>query len=293
MDGRDFDWFTRMQAWTGNRRGAIAGVAALWLARGRSADAAQLGPSTCGASGEVCTMLVGCCSGLTCVTSGINTNYGVCVAGEGGTIAAGTGLISPFSDGAVDEIAARADSSATATDTPTPEELREERRQRLADRRARERARIADQRLRERERRDRRRDRRARRREAEELRRGPELEFAILNPGGAGGRTETLLVTNHDEDPVVLTRIETLIEPDDGTSIGITLSSGDAYRFYSRNPEPDDDIAAELAWINIPVCGPVPGDGFKLYASFSFETENKEFDVLCRSAEVAAQSRGE
>src|SRR4051794_20673723 len=34
---------------------------------------------TCRVSGDVCAPLLGCCEGLSCATSRINTNFGVCV----------------------------------------------------------------------------------------------------------------------------------------------------------------------------------------------------------------------
>lgn len=290
MDSRHFDRLTRRLSRNLTRRGALAGAGGLFLARRQQTRAAQLGPSTCGASGDVCTMLVGCCSGLTCVTSAINTNYGVCVPGDGGTIAAGTGLISPFSDEIETELAAIAD-AATTTESSSTTEPTQTRADRNAAKKDDKAAKLDARRTRQQERKARRRDRRARRREANELRKGPQLDFELLNAGGAGGRTETLRVTNNDDDSVTLTRIELLDDPDTGTSLSLTLEPGASYRFYSRNPEPDDDSASELAWININVCGPLEGDGYKLYASLSLDTQNKEFAVLCSSAAVAASSR--
>ncbi len=124
MDGREFDNLAKRIT----RRGflAAAGVAGAFALR--SARAAQVGPATCGQSGDVCTMMLGCCSGFTCVTSAINVNYGVCVSGgNGGRVSTGTGLISPFSDGIEQEIAAMQSDpaftgSGTTTDVRTPEE---------------------------------------------------------------------------------------------------------------------------------------------------------------------------
>ena len=59
----------------------------------------------------------GCCDGLTCATSAINTSYGICVPGEGGMISTGTGLISPFSGTAVEEVAALVEA---VSDSPRP-----------------------------------------------------------------------------------------------------------------------------------------------------------------------------
>ena len=81
--------------------GAVFGMLRQQAARGF-----QLGPPTCGEQGAVCTLISGCCDGLTCVTSAINTSYGICVPGEGGMVSTGTTLISPFSETAVEEVSA-------------------------------------------------------------------------------------------------------------------------------------------------------------------------------------------
>ena len=125
MDGRRFDNFTKGIT----RRGFVAAVGGTVAFVARGASASQPGPATCGQSGDVCTMLIGCCSGFTCVTSSINTNYGVCVSGgRGGTVSTGTGLISPFSEDLEQEIALlQADPALTATSTAlTPEQKKAE-----------------------------------------------------------------------------------------------------------------------------------------------------------------------
>src|ERR671916_2052296 len=91
---------------------AVTGLLGQQAARGF-----QLGPATCGEQGAVCTLIVGCCDGLTCVTSAINTSYGVCVPGEGGMVSTGTTLISPFSEFAVDEATALVQTASTAPTT--------------------------------------------------------------------------------------------------------------------------------------------------------------------------------
>src|SRR5688500_18433760 len=136
MDGARFDRFARNVAKSVSRRGMLAALGGLALAGNQRARASQLTPSTCGAAGDVCTMLMGCCDGLTCVTSAINTNYGVCVAGEGGTVSVGTTLISPFSENVEQEVAALAASDTTSTTTTTPDPDAE-REQRIADKKAR------------------------------------------------------------------------------------------------------------------------------------------------------------
>ena len=107
MDDAKFDRLAHALSTVLTRRGAmaIAGAVAGMLGQ-RAARASQLVPATCGEEGAVCTLVAGCCDGLTCVTSAINTTYGVCVPGEGGMVSSGTTLISPFSESAVDEASA-------------------------------------------------------------------------------------------------------------------------------------------------------------------------------------------
>ena len=107
MDGAKFDRLARAltAVLTRRRMMAISGAAAGMMGQ-RAARGSQLGAATCGEEGAVCTLVFGCCDGLTCVTSAINTSYGICVPGEGGMISTGTTLISPFSETAVEEVSA-------------------------------------------------------------------------------------------------------------------------------------------------------------------------------------------
>src|SRR3954468_23225530 len=119
MDARDFDGLTRMFAASSTRRGfltlaAVAGLSA------RSSRAAQLSNGTCGVAGEVCTLLIGCCEGLTCATSTINTNYGVCVSGgDAGTMAVTDSIIAPTGDQTSTQMSALAQDIASSAGTTT------------------------------------------------------------------------------------------------------------------------------------------------------------------------------
>src|SRR5215208_1409194 len=98
MDDAKFDQLARAFNMSGTRRWLIVVFGAVFgFLRQLAASASQLGPPTCGDQGAVCTLLSGCCDGLTCATSAINTSYGICVPGEGGMVSAGTTPISPFS----------------------------------------------------------------------------------------------------------------------------------------------------------------------------------------------------
>src|SRR5688500_10536979 len=117
MDDAMFDRLARAFGMSGSRRWLLALIGAMIGMLGqRVARGSQLGPATCGEEGAVCTLLSGCCDGLTCATSAINTSYGICVPGEGGMISTGTGLISPFSGTAVEEVAALVEA---VSDSPT------------------------------------------------------------------------------------------------------------------------------------------------------------------------------
>src|SRR5918994_128953 len=118
MDDAKVDRLARAIAKPLNRRltvALISGVTGMFgqqIARGF-----QLGPATCGEQGAVCTLVAGCCDGLTCVTSAINTSYGVCVPGEGGMLSTGTTLISPYSETVVEEVSALVQPASTTLET--------------------------------------------------------------------------------------------------------------------------------------------------------------------------------
>ncbi len=121
MDDGKVDRLARAFAKTSRRRWLVAlAGGAMGVLGQRVAIGYQLGPTTCGEEGAVCTLVSGCCDGLTCVTSAINTSYGICVPGEGGMVSTGTTLISPFSETAVEEATALAQ---TATTAPTTDPL--------------------------------------------------------------------------------------------------------------------------------------------------------------------------
>src|SRR5215218_6110744 len=123
MDDAKFDRLARVFTKTVSRRWLVLLVgAAVGTLRHQNVRGFQLGPPTCRNQGAVCTLLFGCCDGLTCATSAINTSYGICVPGEGGMVSTGTSLISPFSDTAVEEVGAlMQDAPAAPTTDPQAE----------------------------------------------------------------------------------------------------------------------------------------------------------------------------
>ena len=89
------------------RRRLVATLGTLAVMRATPTQvASQIAVPACRAEGAVCTHLMGCCTGLVCATSHINTTYGVCIPGEGEHIAVTTHLVVPDADGVVTELAA-------------------------------------------------------------------------------------------------------------------------------------------------------------------------------------------
>lgn len=286
MDARKFDTITRAMSRPASRRGILAGAGALIAARLQragaapaAAPAAQLGPPTCGSAGDVCTMLLGCCSGLTCVTSAINVNYGVCVTGgDGGTVAAGTGLISPFSETITDEIGTITTQPATST-APTPEEQRAERQAKRDARKTRKGSRRTS-------RRSRRTSRRTTKENERELRKGPRLELRLTNPGGINGEPEIVRVTNRDDVTAYLTGIEATVDPSDFHDFvtPVALSPGTSFLFVSG--ESFDLDGNRIGWADPEICrDQVEGEGFTVFAHVSSSSRNKAYTVYCDGSE--------
>ncbi|MBW3634597.1 MAG: hypothetical protein KY456_16380, partial [Chloroflexi bacterium] len=139
MDGARFDRLTRALLTPSSRRAQFValGVIVAGVVGQRAATGRQLGPATCGSQGDVCTLLLGCCSGLTCVTSGTNTSYGICVPGSGGMMPASSSLISPHSETLDEEVVGLAASVAATETAASGTDLEAERDARIAELRAR------------------------------------------------------------------------------------------------------------------------------------------------------------
>jgi hypothetical protein len=121
-----------------SRRGVLVGAIAVLGASVPRRTQAQLQAPSCSAEGEVCTHLAGCCAGLLCATSMINTNYGICIPGEGDVAAVTRALVTPGDAAMVDELGEelleREDEAVLA------EELLDERATRIEERQERQRA---------------------------------------------------------------------------------------------------------------------------------------------------------
>jgi hypothetical protein len=246
-------------------------------------------------------MLAGCCDGLTCVTSAINTNYGVCVSGgNGGTVASGTSLVSPFSEsaqgtGTVDSPSTSTTTSTTGTtttgtttSTTSTTDPKAERQAKLQERRSRRstrRNKIQSRRTTKATTRKTRRDDAA---EAALLAAGPELEFDyfVLEPTENGPQQayEELRVTNVSKFSATLTSVRLYEDKRTGSSFEQTLASGSSFGLVSGLPNGDDLDSDQLWWLNLDVCVGVEDStahGWIVKAAFSSEVENRTYTILC------------
>jgi hypothetical protein len=306
MDDAKFDRLARAFAKNVSRRltfaliGGVTGMLGPHAARGF-----QLGPATCGEEGAVCTLVSRCCDGLTCVTSAVNTSYGICVPGEGGMVSTGTTLISPYSETVVEEVSALVQPASTTPETDPGSDRearvaenqsrkqtrRSERRTRLDTKRDTVRTRKDDQRNRQRQ------DREPR--ETEEAARGPQLQLKLVfrkadgDDGVDGDQLvpiEVVRVTNRDDVKVVLTRIETIKGDPNGadlTTSQFTLGPGESYSFISGLPTEDaaDATKDQYRWMDKVACdGTIPSQGYKVRAGFSRGGKSHEFVVRCNEA---------
>src|SRR5215204_81173 len=189
MDDAKVDRLARAIAKPLNRRLTVALISSVTGMFGQQiARGFQLGPATCGEQGAVCTLVAGCCDGLTCVTSAINTSYGICVPGEGGMVSTGTTLISPFSESAVEEVAPLVQAAATAPTTDPQADRKahiQELRARKDAKRSKQKTRLDTKRSTQQTRKDEQQNRELEAREAKENALGPTLQFELLSPGGA------------------------------------------------------------------------------------------------------------
>jgi hypothetical protein len=308
MDDAMFDRLARTFGMSGSRRWLLALFGAMISMLGqRVARGSQLGPATCGEEGAVCTLLSGCCDGLTCATSAINTSYGICVPGEGGMVSTGTTLISPFSETAVDEVSALVETASTAPTT----DPQAEREARIAEIRARKDAksskrktRLDTKRSNQQTRKDEQRDRRLDAREAEEdaleEALGPQLQLELIRSTQDDTKTsatvevqvDSVKVTNLDDVNIVMTRIESLLAPQDGSSLTtspsrFTLAPGETY-FFVAGLTPSDATNDRFDWTSFVACDGGPGAGYLVKAAFSVNSDNHDFAILCDGPNVTS-----
>jgi hypothetical protein len=206
------------------------------------------------------------------------------VPGEGGTIAVGTTLISPFSEEVEQEVAALVNGAATTdtSTTATTTDTDAEREQRIADRKARKDDREADRRLRQDTHRDEVQDRREDQRLAREDRRGPRLSLELFLPADPD-KAEIVRVTNRDDETATLSSIETSPPSDNVLLTPVqVIAPGESFLFASGVPNDQLGIKDnKFSWSTNRVCSDEPEDGFRIHAAISSDSENHEFVVLC------------
>jgi hypothetical protein len=306
MDDAKFNRLARAFDMSGSRRwliavlGAVLGTVSGFL-RQLAAGASQLGPRTCRAKGNACTLSAGCCDGLTCATSSINTSYGICVPGEGGMVATGPTLISPFSETAVEEVAPRVQTASTAPATDPKADRKahiQELRARKDEKRSKQRTRLDTKRSTQQTRKDEQQNRESEAGKSEAGKTvgaslGPQLQLELILSTEDDSKTaavenvnvETVKVTNLDDVNIVITRIESILAPKDGTSLTtspakFTLVPRKSY-FFVAGLTPADATIDRFDWTNGIACDGTLGAGYLVKAAFSVNPENHDFAVLC------------
>jgi hypothetical protein len=297
MNGRDVSPLTRWLRGLFSRRILIRILLFIPAFFPRSGYGAQISQLSCGVAGDVCTLLHGCCDGLTCATSRINTAYGICVTGSGGTMAVTDSVIAPAASGTAERIAElAADADSTDEDTGATDATversarRQEKKTRLAERKDRKHDALVQRRDREDQQRDRRRENRRRESPSSDpepndpTNQSPELEFEVLNAGSVGG-IETLVVANRALYSAVFVGISSMSEYQNGDMVMFpegsvaALAPGDSFQFISQS---DLRRANLVGWRSSPVCSAdATDDGFVLRAAFTLNSINTDYYVLC------------
>ena len=297
MDDAELDRLARAFDMSGSRRWLIAVLGAVLgtifgFLRQLAAGASQVGPRTCRAKGNACTLSAGCCDGLTCATSSINTSYGICVPGAGGMVATGPTLISPFSETAVEEVAPRVQTASTAPATDPKADRKahiQELRARKDEKRSKQKTRLDTKRSTQQTRKDEQQNRESEAGKSEAGKTvgaspGPTLQFELLNPGGTPG-TETLRVTNLATASVLLTKIESVLHPEDSNATNRPVPPGGAFSYYSGISGDISDEDEQL-WINQRICSGDAGAGFRITIGANANAAVQQHVILCTGPSV-------
>src|SRR5215213_8217137 len=299
MTDYQFDRLARILSSAGSRRQTLAALAALALTRPASASAAsQIETAACGEAGAVCTQIKGCCSGLVCATSTINTTYGVCVTGEGEMLPVSDDIVVPGAEGITDVLAQEVtDASAGATDAESALDARATEMQSRQDAR---RTRIQTHRAKVRSRKDSNRlssgtndytdylDR---------LNRAPRLDLKWFHNAAGTGESEILRVSNLGSVSVEVLRIASL-QTRDALPLIITIPpEPGTWDLLSNSTEPDAD--GVTSWTRNDICPAAEvddGDGVYLTVRQLGATRSHQLEVRCRpealeTSAVAAKSQ--
>ncbi|MFN8592924.1 MAG: hypothetical protein U0031_15820 [Thermomicrobiales bacterium] len=275
MRDRQFDAFVRSFGASGNRRQIIAVVVGGLFALQRvTTEAAQPGPASCAAEGDVCTLLYGCCEGLTCATSAINPSYGVCVPGSGGMVTTGTALVLPFDEGDGTTTQTQT-TTTTTTSTTSTTDPKAERQAQLQEKRTRRKSKQNTQQ-------DRRQLHRTELNDRREAHQGPKVDFEVLNADNSFD-AELVRVTNRDDVGAYVTNLEPMRFASISAMLDgyVYISAGTSHIFRSGRtaliPEPSN----VTTWTSEEICKDDSLDGFIFSVSFSSTGSAREYRLMC------------
>ena len=311
MTDRDFDRLARLLAGASSRRQALATLGALAAARLHPTRAAtQIEIPACGEAGAVCTLIKGCCTGLVCATSTVNPAFGVCVAGEGGMLPVSDSILVPTADGITEELAqAVSEATGDATAAQSAQTTAEAERQAQIDaKRAKKDSRRSSRRSTNTTQRTTRRTNRSTRRTTQELNALPELTVVLFpeeapeelpaavdpldtpptdEPEPEVGQPEMVRVRNEDSVSIVLSRIESLTQPDVFDTLSVSIAAGETHLLLSGQyaKEVQQTLSGATLWTDETICATAgqgaAGAGIQLTAAQSGGTRTHVFTVLC------------
>jgi hypothetical protein len=298
MQPHTFDTLTRRLVKPGSRRAFVAAIGTAFIARpAKAASVAAQAPAACGAAGATCTLILGCCDGMTCATSYLNPSYGVCVSGGGGgMLPVAASVIAPESDGIETLLQAALTTSATAATTVTDPN---------ADQQARKAARKSKRSGRRTTRKSRnntQQTERKTRRDSHQLNHPPELSlesFTGLENNGQddedGSPTEALRISSLDSSIIVISSVSSTLNPSLSSSVGANINPGGVYLLLSGvsgDTASTPDAALAKLWTEDFVCTdglggtPIEGAGYTIVALQSGATTSHEFTVLCNELQT-------
>lgn len=276
MRDRQFDTFVRSFGTSGNRRHMIAAVVGgLFAFRGAAGKAAQPGPASCAAEGDVCTLLYGCCEGLTCATSAINPSYGVCIPGDGGMVTTGTALVLPFDEGDGTATQTQTTTTTTTTSTTSTTDPQAERQAKLQEKRTRRKSRQNTQQ-------DRRQLHRTELEDRREAHQGPNVGFEMINADNSID-AEILRVTNRDSvgayvvglEPLRFTSVSKMLDA------YVYISPGSSHIFRSGRTPIVPEPSYVTTWTDQEICVDDRIDGFIVRVAFSSTGSAKQYRLMC------------
>ncbi|HEX5991351.1 MAG TPA: hypothetical protein VFY70_02195, partial [Thermomicrobiales bacterium] len=103
-----------------------------------------------------------------------------------------------------------------------------------------------------------------------------------------GKIVDTVEATNRGDTSLVVTRIASLLAPQDGTSLTtdptkFTLDPGESY-FFVAGLTVADATNERFDWTDRAACDGSPGAGYLVEAALTVDSKNKDFEILCDKA---------